>query len=157
MIIPILWHKCNNSNTNSLYCSFYYLFDISHLFFLLRKKAPMTIIPSNPMNTGKVLSPKFPSSKTTASTIKIAPTKNTIFWNIILHTLINTRTLYMLSALFFSLLVSPFLPPPFSLLLSQLLFSLLFLLLVSPLLPTLLMSRCKREKLFLVHLQFFRS
>lgn len=90
MIVPVLWRKCSNSNKNSLYCSFYYLFDTSHFFFLLRKKTPMTNIPSNPKTTGKMLAPKFPISKTAAITIKIIPTNSAIFWNIILHMLINT-------------------------------------------------------------------
>jgi hypothetical protein len=81
-----------------VYCSFYYLFDTSHFFFLLRKKPPMTKIPNKPKTTGKV-SPleKFPISKTAAITIKIIPTNSAIFWNIILHMLISTRTPYRLS------------------------------------------------------------
>jgi hypothetical protein len=58
----------------------------------------MTIIPNKPKATGKVLAPeKFPISKTAASTIKIVPTNSAIFWNIILHMLISTHTLYRLS------------------------------------------------------------
>jgi hypothetical protein len=97
MIVPAFWRKCSNSNKNSLYCSVYYLFDTSHFFFLLRKKTPMTNIPSNPKTTGKMLAPKFPISKTAAITIKIIPTNSAIFWNIILHMLISPRTLYRLS------------------------------------------------------------
>ena len=97
MIVPVLWRKCSNSNKNSLYCSVYYLFDTSHFFFLLRKKTPMTNIPSNPKTTGKMLAPKFPISKTAAITIKIIPTNSAIFWNIIIHMLISTHTLYRLS------------------------------------------------------------
>jgi hypothetical protein len=85
------------SNKNSLYCSFCYLFDTSHFFFLLRKKTPMTNIPSSPKTTGKMLASKFPISKTAAITIKIIPTNSAIFWNIILHILISSRTLYRLS------------------------------------------------------------
>jgi hypothetical protein len=93
---PVLWRKCSTSN-NSLYCSFYYLFDTIHFFFLLKEKTPMTNIPNNPKTTGKVLSPKFPISKTAAITIKIIPINSAIFWNIILHMLISPRTLYRLS------------------------------------------------------------
>jgi hypothetical protein len=57
----------------------------------------MINIPSNPKTTGKVVSPKFPISKTAAITIKIIPTNSAIFSNIILHMLICTRTLYRLS------------------------------------------------------------
>jgi hypothetical protein len=53
--------------------------------------------PINPKNTDKVLSLKFPINRTAASTIKITPTNSAIFWNIILHMLISTRTLYRLS------------------------------------------------------------
>lgn len=90
-IIPMFWHKCNNSSKNSLYCSFYYLLDTSHFFFLLSKKTPMTNIPSKPKTTGKALVPKFPISKTAAITIKIIPTNSAIFSNIILHMLISPR------------------------------------------------------------------
>jgi hypothetical protein len=93
----MFWHKCNNSSKNSLYCSFYYLFDTSHFFFLLRKKTPMTNSPSNPKTTGKALVPKFPISKIAAITIKIIPTNSAIFSNIILHMLISPRMLYRLS------------------------------------------------------------
>ena len=80
-----------------MYCSIYYLFDTSHFFFLLRKKTPMTNIPSNPKTTGKVLALKFPISKTAAITIRIIPTNSAIFWNIILHMLITAHKLYRLS------------------------------------------------------------
>jgi hypothetical protein len=82
----------------SLYCSFCYLFDTSHFFFLLKKKTPMTNMPSNPKTTGKMLAiEKSSISKTVAITIKITPTKSAIFWNIILHFLISSRTLYRIS------------------------------------------------------------
>jgi hypothetical protein len=80
-----------------LHFSFYCFFDTSHFFFLLRKKTPMTNIPSNPKTTGKVLASKFPISTTAAITIRIIATNSAIFWNIILHTLITLRTLYRLS------------------------------------------------------------
>jgi len=58
----------------------------------------MTNSPSNPKTTGKMSAlEKFPISKTAAITIKIIPTNNAIFWNIILHMLISPRTLYTLS------------------------------------------------------------
>jgi len=79
-----------------VYCSVYYLFDTCHFFFLLRKKTPMTNIPSKPKTTGKVLASEFPISKTAAITIRIIPTNSAIFWNITLHMLISRRTLYRL-------------------------------------------------------------
>ena len=86
------------SDVFSLYCSFCYLFDTSHFFFLLRKKTPMTNIPNKPKTTGKMLAlEKFPISKTAAITIKIIPTNSAIFWNIVLHILISPRTLYRLA------------------------------------------------------------
>ena len=57
----------------------------------------MTNIPNNPKTTEKVLASEFPISKTAAITIRITPTNSAIFWNIILHMLISTRTLYRLS------------------------------------------------------------
>jgi len=58
----------------------------------------MTNIPSNPKTTGKMLAlEKFPISKTAAITIKIIPKNSAIFWYIILHMLISSRTLYRLS------------------------------------------------------------
>jgi hypothetical protein len=57
----------------------------------------MTNIPSNPKTTGKVLAPKFPISKIAAITIKIIPTNSAIFWNIMLHMLIRSRTQIRLS------------------------------------------------------------
>ena len=81
-----------------VYCSVYYLFDTSHFFFLLRKKTPMTNIPNKPKTTGTRLAlEKSPINKTAAITIKIIPTNSAIFWNIILHILISSRTLYRLS------------------------------------------------------------
>jgi hypothetical protein len=56
----------------------------------------MTNIPSNPKTT-EVLASEVPISKTAAITIKIIPTNSAIFWNIILHMLISSRTLYRLS------------------------------------------------------------
>jgi len=97
MIVPVLWRKCSNSNKNSLYCSVYYLFDTIHFFFLLRKKTPMTNIPNKPKAAGKVLAPKFPINKTAAITIKIIPANSASFWNITLHMLTSTHTLYWLS------------------------------------------------------------
>jgi hypothetical protein len=77
-------------NKNSLWCSFCYLFDTSHFFFLLKKKTAMTNIPSNPKTTGKMLAlEKFPISKTAAITIKSIPTNSAIFWNIMLHMLLG--------------------------------------------------------------------
>jgi hypothetical protein len=85
-------------NKRSLYSSFYYLFEISHFFFLLRKKMPMTNIPSKPKATGKTLArEKFPISKTVAITIKIFPKNIAIFWSIVLHMVISSSTLYRLS------------------------------------------------------------
>jgi hypothetical protein len=52
----------------------------------------MTNIHSNPKTTGKVLASKFPISKIAAITIKIIPTNSAIFWNIMLHMLIRSRT-----------------------------------------------------------------
>ena len=72
-------------------CGFVHLFDIIHFFFLLRKKMPMTNIPSNPRNTGKVLASEFSISKTAAITIKMIPTNSAIFWNTMLLILINPR------------------------------------------------------------------
>jgi hypothetical protein len=98
MISFRLFIGLTRSNKNSLYCSFYYLFDTIHFLFLLRKKTPMTKIPNNPKTSGKMLAlEKFPISKTAAITIKITPTNSAIFWNIILHMLISPRTLYRLS------------------------------------------------------------
>jgi len=57
----------------------------------------MTNIPNKPKTTGKVLAPEFPISKTVAITIKIIPTNNAIFLNIITHMLISAATLYRLS------------------------------------------------------------
>ena len=85
MIVPVVCRKCSNSKQKQLHCSFYCFFDTSHFFFLLKEKTPMMNIPINPKNTGKVLSPKFPISRTIAITIKIIPTNSAIFWNIILH------------------------------------------------------------------------
>jgi len=86
------------SNKNSLHCSFCYLFDTTHFFFLLRKKTPMTNIPTNPKTTGKMLAlEKFPISKTAAIAIKIIPINSAIFWNIMLHMLIRSRTQIRLS------------------------------------------------------------
>lgn len=52
---------------------------------------PMTNIPSNPRNTGKVLASEFSISKTAAITIKMIPTNSAIFWNTMLLILINPR------------------------------------------------------------------
>ena len=80
------------------YCSFCYLFDTSHFFFLLRKKTPMTKIPNKPKTAGtKLAFEKFPIGKTAAITIKIIPKNSAIFWSIILHILISPRTLYRLT------------------------------------------------------------
>ena len=80
------------------YCSFCYLFDTSHFFFLLRKKTPMTKIPNNPKTTGKMSAiDKSPISRTIAISIKIIPTTSAIFWSIILKMLISPRTLYKLT------------------------------------------------------------
>ena len=80
------------------YCSFCYLFDTSHFFFLLRKKTPMAKIPNKPRTTGKMSAlDKSPISRTTAITIKIIPKNSAIFWSIILHILISPRTLYRLT------------------------------------------------------------
>jgi hypothetical protein len=57
----------------------------------------MMNIPSNPKTAGKVLSLKFPISRTAAIAIKITPTNSAIFWNIILHMLISPQMLYRLS------------------------------------------------------------
>jgi hypothetical protein len=40
---------------------------------------------------------QFPSSKTTAITIRNIPANSAIFWSIILHMLISSHTLYRLS------------------------------------------------------------
>jgi len=97
LFLFVYWFSAR-CNKNSLYCSFCYLFDTSHFFFLLRKKTPMTNIPSKPKTTGKGSAlEKFPISKTAAITIKIIPTNSAIFWNIILHMLIMSRTQIRLS------------------------------------------------------------
>ena len=83
--------------TSVLYCNFIHLFDITIFFFLLREKTPMMNIPSNPKNMGKVLSSKFPISRTAAITIRIIPINSAIFWNITLHILISPRRLNRLS------------------------------------------------------------
>jgi hypothetical protein len=58
----------------------------------------MINIPSNPKTTGKMLVlEKFPISKTAAITIKIIPTNSAIFWNIMLHMVIRSRTQIRLS------------------------------------------------------------
>ena len=58
----------------------------------------MTNIPNKPKITGTRLAlEKSPINKTAAITIKIIPTNSAIFWNIILHILISSRTLYRLS------------------------------------------------------------
>jgi hypothetical protein len=97
MNMPALWRKGSNSNKNSLYCSFCYLFDTIHFFFLLRKKTPMMNIPNKPKTTGKMLASKFPISKIAAITIKIIPINSAIFGNIMLHMLIRSRTQIRLS------------------------------------------------------------
>ena len=56
----------------------------------------MTNIPSNPKTT-EVLASEVPISKTAAITIRIIPINSAIFWNIILHMLISTHTIYRLS------------------------------------------------------------
>jgi hypothetical protein len=56
----------------------------------------MTNIPSSPKTT-EVLASEFPISKTAAIAIKIIPANSAIFWYIILHMLISSRTLYRLS------------------------------------------------------------
>jgi len=58
----------------------------------------MTIIPNKPKNAGTMLAfEKFPISKTAAIAIRIIPTNSAIFWNIILHMLIRSRTQIRLS------------------------------------------------------------
>ena len=58
----------------------------------------MTNIPNKPKTTGTMSAlEKFPINKTAAITIKTAPTNSAIFWNITLHMLISSLTLYTLS------------------------------------------------------------
>jgi hypothetical protein len=58
----------------------------------------MTNIPNKPKTAGtKLAFEKFPISKTAAIAIKIIPTNSAIFWNIMLHMLIRSRTQIRLS------------------------------------------------------------
>jgi hypothetical protein len=58
----------------------------------------MTNIPNKPKTAGTMLAfEKFPISKTAAIAIKIIPINSAIFWNIILHMLIRSRTQIRLS------------------------------------------------------------
>ena len=97
MIVSNLWRMYSNSNKNRLHCKVYYLFDTNHFFFLLKKKTAITNIPTNPKITGKMSSSQLPSNKNTPITTKKIPANSTIFWNIKLHILISSHTLYRFS------------------------------------------------------------